>query len=562
MPVLAADAEKLLDLDLAGFVPASEGSSGIVNAGTSKTAEINIYSTANVKLGKQSLTNAYRQNVSYISKTNAKPDWLKVGHATKISDIAWEGEGSTFSFWADLSSTTVQRGDMIAEYRAVYNTGSSEETSVFELFEVNIEEHTNYSWNIGYDGDNDPISMAASRGWTHVMITNPKLDENGSKTMDLYINGVYKKSKTINITSGSEPVSATLSLGGSAVSTASLYYVPAYSRYGNIVVYKGALTDTEIAGIYESEKDIFTPLTSDIRFSVLNSDGEEQQTHIGYTDLLGGITAGLVIDNPNTDEAVEATLFAAVYDDDGMKEAKASETITVPGGNIGYEVSYPLGSLLPDVALGDRVAFYLWTDELTPLMGAKSLYVKDMLLSDSEGCRLVIAMDAVPSAASLKPSAFTVTANGESYTVDRCVYYPLTKELHLIINNASGISAPCRVMARLTEFGGASLNFDAAAAVASYEDNPMYGDSIKYVAMYRDGTPVCSAYEDGTYTIEVCAVLQGESRFEPVDIVVYRKSGGTETEIGRRTASFTEEDYTFTLSCELECGDTVYAKLN
>ena len=257
---------------------------------------------------------------------------------------------------------------------------------------------------------------------------------------------------------------------------------------------------------------------------------------------------------------MEATLFAAVYDDNGMKQAKASEIITVPGGNIGYEVSYPLGSLLPDVALGDRVAFYLWTDELSPLMRSKSYYVKDMLVSDSEGCRLVINMDAVPSAASLKPSAFTVTANGESYTVDRCVYYPLTKDMHLIINNASGISAPCRVKARLTEFGGASLNFDVVAAVATYEDNPMYGDSIKYVAMYREGTPVCSAYEDGTYTVEICAVLQGESRNEPVDIVVYKKSD--DTEIGRRTASFTEEDYTFTLSCELECGDTVYAKLN
>lgn len=554
IPAFASEYEKFFELDLTDFVPSSSGSSGAVNAGTGKDAVINIYDCKNVTLTPQRLTNIYRENVTYIEKTNKEPLWVTVSHATNISDVVWE-EGSTFSFWADLSTSVANKLTCICEYKMTYSSGGSTSTATFNICEITQENTSTYLWNIG-DSNDTAINMNNSKGWTHVMITNPAPSSGGTKTMKLYINGEYVKSKTITLPKGAEAVSATLTFGGKEDKT----YVPSYSRFANIDVYKGELKESEIFDIYNSIKDTFVPLTYDIRFNILNSDGEAENTLIEYRELKDGLTAVMSVDNPNTDEDVNASLFAASYSDNDMNKAVLLDDIEIPAGSVGYELSKELDDITDSLNPGDELVLYLWTDNLTPLLPAQRYVISKAIVNAAGGYRLIIPMNSVPSAAYLTPDVFTVTAQGKKYDVDRCLYYPLSRELHLCMDNVPNVTELCSVEASITGFGGGYINLNLSLPAVSAEDNPIYRDSIKYVALYKDNLPVGEVYEDGIYTIEVCAVLQGESRNKPVAVTVYKNSDNTQ--IGSKTASFTEEDYKYTLTCELKAGDTVYAKLN
>lgn len=558
VPVSAsAEGEKLLELDLDGFKAGAPADTNIINGGTSETAVINIGNTTNVKVNKNDIINISGKKVSYLRKTHSMYNWVSIGSTMDISDLQWEKEAVTFSFWADLNTVTdSDAGKCVAEYKITYDTNGTTESAVLLLAQLNYESQTNYAWNIGYNNVN-PISMANAKGWSHVVITNPMPDGNGNKTLDLYINGIYKKSKTITIPDGATITSATLNFGG----TSDDKMVPTDASYGEIAVYKGALTKEEIADLYESQKDMYTPYDGESTLGVYDKAGQEQSKYLNYADIPDGMDINVSIDNVGSADALNVNVYSAVRDESGMKEAEISEAIEVPAMSVGYKETVPARNMLKNVSLGDRVDFYLWTDEITPLTMQKSFYVKDLLVTESGGCRLIIHTDKVPQAATLKPEAFTVSDTLDAYKVDQCIYYPLTKELHLIIKNAAGISAPCRVQAEITDVDGKPMVIDIEAGISSIYDNAMYGDSIKYLAVFKDGKSVGSIYENGLYKIEICAVLQGESRVNPVDIVVYKMSGEKSTEIVRKTEEFTEDDILFEFSCELKRGDKVYAKV-
>lgn len=398
--------------------------------------------------------------------------------------------------------------------------------------------------------------MSESKGWTHVAMTNPQCGSDGSKTLDIYINGVYKKSKAITIPSDAEITDAKLIFGGMADNT----MVPTDASYGGIQVYRGTLTAAEISALYNSQKDMFTPMEGKISLEVYGKDGTVQDGYINYPDLSDGMEAKLCIDNPNGGSDINARLYSAVKDGTGLKEAYVSEPITVEDGELGYAENFDFDDIFSALTPGDEVSFYLWTDELTPLTEEKSFYIKNMLFNETDGCRLIIHTNVIPRAESLVPEAFTITDPAEAYTADRVIYYPLTNEIHIIIDDAKGISLPCRVRARLKDRSGTPFNLDVKAEISSLYDIPVYSDGIKYLSVTKDGSAAGSVItESGNYTIETGAVIQQRDRTAPAQIVVYKQSGETTAKIAGKSVSCTDDDVVFTVSCRLKAGDRVYA---
>ncbi len=552
----SAGAEKLIELNYDNFNGALSDA-GVVNVGTSKTAVVNFGSSVHVKMEKNEIFNTNLQKVIQIYKHHDKYNWVSVGSNMSITDVALQENDVTFEFWTDLyTPTDSDAGRCIAEYRVEYKNGSTTENALFRLCQINYESQNNYAWNIGYDGSNT-INMADSKGWTHVAITKHKADADGNVKMNLFINGVYKKSKTLNIPKGATINSVQLTFGG----TFDNKMVPTNSYYSNIIAHKGILLAAEIADLYKSQTNIFEEFKGEVSFGVYNQDEIELQKSIGIIDWIKGVNAKIHIDNTDLTDDMNTNIYAAVYNGMELESAGISDLIEVAPGQTGVEATVPLSEII-DASLNDEVFVYMWTDELVPLMEKKSFYIKDAFVSETGECRLILHTDIALRADSIVPDAFTVTDEFGEYKVKNSVYYPLTHELHLILKDADGLAAPCRVQANLLSADGNPVVVDEQPGISLLMKSAIDGDDVKYTALYKDGVPVCNVYEEGRYNVEIGVVLLSEvSSQKTVNIVVYKLSGDKKIEVGRKKGSMSADDIRFNVECDLKPFDKLLVEI-
>ena len=548
-----AGAEKLIELNYDNF----DGTSGVVNVGSSKTAVVNFGSYSSVILEKTDLVNTNLQKVTQIYKHHDKYNWASVGSNMNITDVSLQENDVTFEFWADLyTPTDSDAGRCVAEYMISYKKGSQTGNLLFRLCQINYESQTNYAWNIGYDGSNT-IKMGDSKGWTHVAITKPVADADGNIKMDLYINGVYKKSKTLNIPSGATITSAQLTFGG----TYENKMVPTNAYYSNIIAHKGIFSAGEIAELYNSQINIFEEFNGEISFGIYNQDGVELERCIGITDWLKGVNAKVHIDNSDLVNDMNTNVYAAVYNGAELKKAGISQLIEVGPGEVGVDVTIPIDEII-NASRNEEIIFYMWTDELAPLMEKKSFYIKDAFVSETGECRLILHTDVALRADSIVPEAFTVTDELGEYKVGNSVYYPMSHELHLILNNANGLAAPCRVQANLLGADGNPVVVDEQPGISLLMKSNLYGDGAKYIAVYKDGVPVCNIDEEGRYNVEIGVALLSEvSSQKTVNIVVYKLSGDRKIEVGRKKGSVSTDDLVFNVECDLKPFDELLVEI-
>ncbi len=249
---------KLLDLNLDGMSNSwtTTNDGGVVNAGTTGNDAIFSFKSSTgggSQLKKSSLTNSRGEVTDYIYISNPGYNWAN-GHSKYIVDNNWETTANTISFWTDINHNTDYAG--IVEYYIVYNHNGTEVKQGLAIDQIFKESNSNYLWNIGYS-TTDAVNMNNSKGWSYVTITNPVL-ANGSKTMDVYINGKYFKSKTLEVPAGATLTSATMYLGGHAA-------YPGYPHmaqeimYGDLAVYDGILNSEQITKIYTEQAPKYVP---------------------------------------------------------------------------------------------------------------------------------------------------------------------------------------------------------------------------------------------------------------------------------------------------------------
>ncbi len=251
--------DKILDLDLSGmpsgWTTTTDG--GVVNAGTTgNSATFNFKSSTGggSQLKKSSVTNAEGGITDYLYISNPGYNWAN-GHSQYIVDNTWEITANTISFWVDINHSASDYA-RIFEYRALYDNAGAEVKQVFGLDQIFKETNANYIWNIGYTTAN-PVIMNNSKGWSYVTITNPVL-EDGTKTMQLYINGKHVKDQTLTIPAGATLKSATIYLGG-ASAYSGYPHMAKEVMFGDVSVYEGILTQEQITKLYEDQTPRYQP---------------------------------------------------------------------------------------------------------------------------------------------------------------------------------------------------------------------------------------------------------------------------------------------------------------
>lgn len=255
---VSASSEKLVDLDMSGFTSAGtdESSCGIVNSGTSTTAQFLAFNSS-ITVTADTLTGVDGTETTYLKSTHPYYNWLKCGGGFRIADTAWEEEDVTFSFWIDLGTdgeVSSYPARCVADYCVVYNDGTSDTTKSTSIYQIDYDDGESiYRWNFPGYNTTAMFDMAESRGWTHVVMTNPQPNISGSKLMDVYINGVKKQTATVAVPDGSDVKSATLYFGKMNDNSGSA----ADAKIGSVQVYSGILTDDEIMNLYGETRGLY-----------------------------------------------------------------------------------------------------------------------------------------------------------------------------------------------------------------------------------------------------------------------------------------------------------------
>ncbi|MBO4897342.1 MAG: hypothetical protein J5590_03495 [Clostridia bacterium] len=311
----AYDGEILVDLDLTDFAPTTEeGSSGIVNIGTSTTAIISAYSSNKVRLTTDFLYNkddlSAPKKVIRISHSNPAGE---TGNAFKITDPAFESQDITLTFWTNLDPISKQiQGSSyypIVQYNAKRDDGTFRNTddgtnSRGRLWQATLEtnEESGYLWSDNWS--NGTFGVGTDKQWHHVVMTIPKFTD-GAKTVQVYVDGELKLTESLSL-GGHGLAESWISLGADENGG----YIPGDISFSDVKVYSGVLSEDGIANIYDNEKDAYDTMAY-TKLTAKNADGTAINK---LSDLSAGDT--LTIDySENVGESTR--IFAACYDADG-----------------------------------------------------------------------------------------------------------------------------------------------------------------------------------------------------------------------------------------------------
>ncbi|MBO4897454.1 MAG: hypothetical protein J5590_04065 [Clostridia bacterium] len=279
----------LLELDFSNFeavayaptetsIVPSSGPSGVTASGTWASGTTLGFSKrpSENRMTKESLHNANDGTTYYVDLYDEKtyPN-VATGNSynqhlmnMKLRNDAFESTANTISFWADIDNSNVWKE--IFAYRVDYTSGSS----AVESFDLGV--NADGTWNaVSVPTSDKAISSTqafclpsgvtgafeAPTGWKHIVITNP-VRSNGQKTMDVYVNGSYVKSVTLDIPDNASINTVSCSFFSKANSTDGWWRtrdaVPPHGTLGDFKVYEGVLSSQEISALYAEQLPEFT----------------------------------------------------------------------------------------------------------------------------------------------------------------------------------------------------------------------------------------------------------------------------------------------------------------
>ena len=282
----AVQVTKALSLDMTSLAQVKltpSGSTGEVTSGITKSGTLASSTTISFSqrpdeensLTKASFPNSTGSTTYYIDYYDSKiwPNTASQAHAyaNHLTNLQFfnndlETSDNMISFWVnDIQRSYDYVLKSVFTYRVDYGTAGCQS---FDLV-VN----PNGTWNLYNepwiqvkDGIHNPMSMddgafTVPTGWKHILITNPARS-GGSKTMDLYVNGVLKKSVTLSIPDDATINHVTSTFFGKS-SADNEYWRANYNnlasgKLGGVGVYTGTINAENIAQIYSDELPYFT----------------------------------------------------------------------------------------------------------------------------------------------------------------------------------------------------------------------------------------------------------------------------------------------------------------
>ncbi len=277
------EGKALVELDMSTYVkdtttdPQGAASIGsIENSGTLASSTIVKMSSLSggaegLDLSKQTFTNALGTTTSYLKRTINSQTCKENNSFNTIEDAALEKGANTISFWANYVPENKESYEYnFLDYNVTYDgeTGSKHlftlDQSATTVSEFTLTGRANSPAVIGKLSPPEYANLtdAAAGKWAHYVITNPAYSSNGRKVMKIYVNGEYVYSKMVVKPSGNV-TNAKLAFGGDASPIDNIYW-PTNFSLGDVKIYDGELTASEIMSEYTLNKDRYTVNNTDL----------------------------------------------------------------------------------------------------------------------------------------------------------------------------------------------------------------------------------------------------------------------------------------------------------
>ena len=256
----------LIDLDVSTYQrnasstkPADiQGSIGnITDSGTlNGSTVVKMYpwsgSSYGLDIKKESFNNAEGGQTQFLHKTVQHNVCKESNRYATVSQSALETQANTISFWA--RPYPVNRNQ--TEYN-MFNYCVKYDGTEKNLFNLDQNQTTMSKFPLvgRYVAVNYGDQTAKCGGkWAHYVITNPEYVD-GSKDMKLYINGAYVGKQTVTKPSGTLQ-DAQFAFGGE-ISASGIFQLMDLS-FGDVKVYDGVLSESDIQSAYNASKNKFT----------------------------------------------------------------------------------------------------------------------------------------------------------------------------------------------------------------------------------------------------------------------------------------------------------------
>ena len=277
------DGEDLVDLDMSTYVkdtttdPEGEISiGGLTNSGTLDSSTVIKMSSqsegpASLDLSKQEFTSALGSTTSYLKRTIDNQMCNTNNTFNTVENVALEEGANTISFWAKY---VPENNGSFAYNLFDYNVTYDDETGSMHLFTLDQKATTESAFVLA-GRSNSPvvtgrasvteyadITDEAAGKWAHYVITNPAYSSNDRKVMKIYVNGEYVYSRMVVKPSGTV-TNAKIAFGGDASPAESVYWPTDFSL-GDVKIYDGELTATEVMSEYTIEKDKYIESASEL----------------------------------------------------------------------------------------------------------------------------------------------------------------------------------------------------------------------------------------------------------------------------------------------------------
>ena len=278
------------------------------------------------------LTNMQFQNTGLESSDNTISFW--VNDIQRSYDYVLK---SVFTYRVDFNSTNRESFDLVVNPNGTWNLYSE-------------------PWIQASNGIHNPMSMdtgafSVPAGWKHIVITNPARD-NGSKTMELYINGEFKSSVTLSIPDDATINHATATFFGKSTAEEAWwrarYNNLASGKLADVKVYDTALDSTDVAALYSAQTPNFTEYVAPVvtLTKALSLDMSNfAQVQLTPSDSTGEVTSGIV---KSGDLASSTTVSFSQRPDGENSLTKASFLNSADGTT--YYIDYSDSKIWPNTA--------------------------------------------------------------------------------------------------------------------------------------------------------------------------------------------------------------------
>ena len=208
----------------------------------------------------EEMENALDSSTPYLHKTVTLDYCTDGNRFATIIEEGLEENVNTISFWANyVPVNKIGAQWNILDYSAQYGDAS---TVLFSLNQAGTTENKFILVGRGETPVYGDITNIGASKWAHYVVTNPEYTYNNStgqyeKVMSVYVNGVFKGSKTVVKPDGTLST-AKLAFGGEAVNPGAGKNWPTNISFGGVKVYSGVLSASDIKEKYKEESPLFS----------------------------------------------------------------------------------------------------------------------------------------------------------------------------------------------------------------------------------------------------------------------------------------------------------------